>query len=134
MAAGETLLAGAAHPRVSPRRARVPRVVTGGLDTVAVRVPAHPVALAMLERFGDGLAAPSANRFGRLSPTTAAHVSEELGDRIDGILDGGPCEVGIESTIVDVSGDQPTILRPGGVTQADLTEAIGRPVPMRDGN
>ncbi len=115
------------------RGERVPRVVTGGLDTVAVRAPAHPVALALLERFGDGVAAPSANRFGRLSPTTAAHVAEELGDRIDGILDGGPCEVGIESTIVDVSGDQPTILRPGGVTQAELTEAIGHPVPMRDG-
>ena len=115
------------------RGKRVSLAVTGGLDTVAVRVPAHPTALALLERFGGGVAAPSANRFGRLSPTTATHVAEELGDRIDGILDGGPCEVGIESTIVDVSGDRPAILRPGGVTQAALAEAIGCAVPMQEG-
>ncbi|AKF07425.1 L-threonylcarbamoyladenylate synthase [Sandaracinus amylolyticus] len=103
--------------------------VTGGLSTVGLRVPAHPLARALLERVG-GIAAPSANRFGSVSPTTAAHVQRDLGDRIDAVLDGGPCEVGIESTIVDVSTGVPRILRPGGISREVLEEILGAPVPM----
>ncbi|MET9271974.1 L-threonylcarbamoyladenylate synthase [Kribbella sp. NPDC003557] len=107
------------------RGPRVPLEVTGGLETVALRVPAHPVALALLAAFGGGIAAPSANRFGSVSPTTADHVRAELGDAVDFVLDGGPCQVGLESTIVDVSGDTPTVLRPGGVTREDLEAVLG---------
>ena len=99
--------------------------ITGGQDTVALRVPAHPVAHALLARFGGGVVAPSANRFGRVSATSAAHVRAEFGDALDLLLDGGECEVGIESTIVDVSGPQPVLLRPGGVTTAALEGAMG---------
>ena len=108
----------------------VPDAVTGGLDTVGLRVPRHPVALALLKAFGDGVAAPSANRYGRVSPTLAAHVREELGDRVDVILDGGRCDVGIESTIVDLSGDAPVLLRPGAITRAMLEGALGAPVRL----
>jgi len=111
------------------RSGRVPLAVTGGLETVALRVPAHPTALALLAAFGGGVAAPSANRFGSISPTTARHVREELGDRVDFVLDGGACDVGVESTIVDVTADEPRILRPGGITREDLEEALRRPVP-----
>ena len=104
----------------------VPDEVTGGQDTVGVRVPAHPVALALLRAFDGGLAAPSANRFGRISPTTAAHVQEELGERVALILDGGACEVGIESTILDFSRDVPEILRPGAIGPDDIARVIGR--------
>jgi len=107
---------------------RAPQVldaVTGGQDTVAIRVPAHPIAQALLQAFGGGVAAPSANRFGRVSATTAQHVREEFGAAVDVVLDGGACDVGIESTIVDVSGSQPTLLRPGGVKVAALEEALG---------
>ena len=109
------------------RHARVSTTVTGGAATVGIRVPAHPMALALLRAFGGGLAAPSANRFGSISPTTAAHVASELGDRVDYILDGGPCSVGIESTIIDVSRhDQPaTLLRPGGVPRSAIEALIG---------
>jgi len=107
------------------RGPRVPDAVTGGQDTVAVRVPAHPVAQALLQAFGGGIAAPSANRFGRVSTTTAAHVRAEFGDEVACVLDGGECEVGIESTIVDVSGPRPTLLRPGGVPLAALEDALG---------
>src|SRR5690606_23979946 len=99
------------------RSPRIPDATTGGLETAAIRVPNHPVALALLSAFGGGVAAPSANRFGSVSPTTAAHVRAELGDAVDLVLDGGPCAVGVESTIVDVTGGEPTILRPGGVTR-----------------
>jgi L-threonylcarbamoyladenylate synthase len=106
--------------------------VTGGQDTVGVRVPNHPVALGLLEAFeragGKGVAAPSANRFGNVSPTTAQAVSDELGDYLAGgdkILDGGPCEVGVESTIIDCTGDVPRILRPGAVTVAMIEESTG---------
>jgi len=99
--------------------------LTGGQDTIGLRVPAHPIAQALLQAFGSGLAAPSANRFGRLSPTEAAHVRADLGAEVDAILDGGPCEVGIESTIVDCSGEQPSILRPGRLTVAQLEAAAG---------
>ena len=115
------------------RARRVPDIVTGGQDTVGLRIPDHPLALALLEAFGGGIAAPSANRFGRLSPTTAAHVHEELGDAMDLILDGGPCRVGIESTILDLSGQQPRLLRPGAITFAEIETILEQPV-ARPGN
>jgi L-threonylcarbamoyladenylate synthase len=106
--------------------------VTGGQDTVGVRVPNHPVALGLLEAFeragGKGVAAPSANRFGNVSPTTAQAVADELGEYLadgDQILDGGPCEVGVESTIIDCTGDVPKILRPGAITAQMISESTG---------
>jgi len=106
--------------------------VTGGQDTVGVRVPNHPVALGLLEAFersgGKGVAAPSANRFGHVSPTTAQAVSDELSDYLingDQILDGGPCDVGVESTIIDCTGDTPKILRPGAITEEMITKTTG---------
>jgi L-threonylcarbamoyladenylate synthase len=108
-------------------------LVTGGLETVGLRVPAHPVALALLERFGGGIAAPSANRFGRVSPTEAGHVAEDLGDLVDMILDGGRCEVGIESTIVDLSTGEPAILRPGGIPRERLEDALNMSIPLHRG-
>jgi L-threonylcarbamoyladenylate synthase len=110
---------------VLKRAAGVLDVVTGGQDTVGLRVPYHPLALDLLRDFGGGIAAPSANRFGCLSPTSAAHVRAELGDEVDLILDGGPCKVGIESTIVDVTGPLPRMLRPGGIGLDALAEVIG---------
>ncbi|MDO9105342.1 MAG: L-threonylcarbamoyladenylate synthase [Methylovulum sp.] len=98
----------------------VPGEVTGGQDTVALRVPNHPAALRLLQAFNGGIAAPSANRFCRISPTQASHVAEELGDSVDLILDGGACQVGVESTIVDLSGDRPRLLRPGHITRQAL--------------
>ncbi|WP_208026896.1 L-threonylcarbamoyladenylate synthase [Rhabdothermincola sediminis] len=112
------------------RSPSVPDVVTGGRDTVGLRVPAHPLALALLERFGGGVAAPSANRFGRVSPTTAADVQADLGSDVDLVLDGGPCQVGVESTIVDLTGAEPEVLRPGGVSFERLEEVLGRPVGL----
>jgi L-threonylcarbamoyladenylate synthase len=112
------------------RRPEVPDAVTGGQDTVGLRVPNHPLALELLEAFGGanggGLAAPSANRFGRISPTTAAHVREELGERVPLVLDGGACPVGIESTILDLSRGAPVLLRPGSISAADLARVLGR--------
>jgi L-threonylcarbamoyladenylate synthase len=102
----------------------VPDEVTGGRTTVGLRVPAHPLAQALLAEFGDGIAAPSANRFGQISPTTAAHVRAELGPELM-VLDGGPCAVGIESTIVDLSGEQPALLRPGAIDEAQLQALVG---------
>lgn len=107
---------------------RVLGELTGGQDTVAIRVPRHPVALALLEAFRGGIAAPSANRFGRLSPTTAQAVAEEFGDEVAMVLDGGPCQVGIESTILDLSGKQPAVLRPGMILAADIEKVLGVPV------
>ena len=114
---------------VLPRAARVLDEVTGGQDTVALRVPAHPVAQALLRRFGRGIAAPSANRFGRVSPTRAAHVRDELGDRVGLVLDGGECEVGLESTIAACGGDRVSLLRPGRITLAELERVVGRVDP-----
>jgi len=108
------------------RDASVPDEVTGGQDTVGLRVPGHPVALALLRIFDSGIAAPSANRFGRISPTTAQHVEEELGDSVACILDGGPCDVGIESTILDLSSDTPRLLRPGAISAEAIAQVIGR--------
>ena len=116
---------------VLPRSTRASDAVTGGQGTLAVRVPAHPVALAVLQAFGGGLAAPSANRFGRVSPTRAAHVLADLGGEVDFVLDGGPCSVGVESTIVDLSGPEPALLRPGGVALEALERVLGRPVSHR---
>jgi len=101
--------------------------ITGGQDTVGLRVPKHPLALQLLREFDGGVAAPSANRFGRVSPTTAAHVREELGDVAAMILDGGPCAVGIESTILDLSGGEPRILRPGMLDADALGAVLGCP-------
>ncbi len=103
----------------------VPDEVTGGQPTVGLRCPAHPMALTLLRAFDGGLAAPSANRFGHVSPTSAAHVRDEFGVAVPVVLDGGECAVGIESTILDLSGDTPRILRPGQVTQAELEAVIG---------
>ncbi|MBM3373838.1 MAG: threonylcarbamoyl-AMP synthase [Betaproteobacteria bacterium] len=113
---------------VFKRDPRVPDAVTGGQDTVALRVPAHPLAQQLLRAFGGGIAAPSANRFGHVSATTAAHVREEFGDTVACVLDGGATEVGIESTIVDCSGEAPALLRPGMITPQQIEEALGRPL------
>jgi L-threonylcarbamoyladenylate synthase len=114
--------------------ARGPRAldeVTGGRETVGLRVPGQPVALALLDAFGGGLAAPSANRFGRVSPTTAADVRGDLNGDVDVVLDGGPCTVGVESTIVDCSGPDPGILRLGALPREQLEDTLGRKVPLR---
>ncbi|MFT8243137.1 L-threonylcarbamoyladenylate synthase [Roseomonas sp. BN140053] len=120
---------------VLPRRAtsRVDLLAGAGLDTLAVRVPAHPLALALLGEVGSPVAAPSANRSGGVSPTTAAHVLDGLGGRIAAVLDGGPCAVGVESTVLDLTGPGAVLLRPGGVP-AEAIEAligpVGRPLPL----
>lgn len=103
----------------------VPDIVTAGLDSVGIRVPSHPVALDLIRRAGVPIAAPSANRFTGISPTTAAHVRESLGDEIDLILDGGPTQVGIESTVASLRRNPPAVLRPGMISQAQLEEATG---------
>lgn len=104
---------------------KVPDIVTAGLDTVAVRMPSHPVARKLIGYSKTPIAAPSANLFGRLSPTTAEHVKEQLGDRIDIIIDAGRCEVGVESTVIDLTGE-PTILRLGGTPVEEIEKVIGR--------
>jgi L-threonylcarbamoyladenylate synthase len=109
------------------RHASVPDAVTGGQDTVGLRVPNHPLALALLREFDGGIAAPSANRFGRISPTTAQHVRDEFDSRIP-VLDGGACAVGIESTIIDLSRGTPVILRPGQIGAAELVNVLGASV------
>ncbi|MFZ1918658.1 MAG: L-threonylcarbamoyladenylate synthase [Terriglobales bacterium] len=118
----------------------VPEIITAGLPTVALRMPAHPVAQALIRAARIPLAAPSANRFTELSPTTADHVRRSLGNDVDYILDGGPCEVGIESTVLSLAGPQPVLLRPGGISRqalesvigpiASAQEALGHEVPM----
>jgi L-threonylcarbamoyladenylate synthase len=113
---------------IVPRGPRIPDNVTAGGPTVAVRCPEHRLTRRLIATLGRPLAAPSANRSMQLSPTTAGHVLEGLGNRIDLILDGGPCGRGIESTVVDCTTDPPRILRPGPITRAELEAAIGRPV------
>ena len=113
------------HPRVNT-------TVTGGQETIALRVPNHPVALGLLEAFGGGIAAPSANRFCRISPTQALHVQQELGERVDMILDGGACHIGVESTILDLSTGQPMLLRYGHITQSELESVLGLNVLIPD--
>jgi L-threonylcarbamoyladenylate synthase len=111
---------------ILPRSANVSDAVTGGQDSVGLRVPAHPVAQALLEAFGGGIAAPSANRFGHVSPTRASHVADDLGDAVSLILDGGACDLGIESTIVAFIQDEPMLLRPGAIGISALTRVLGR--------
>jgi L-threonylcarbamoyladenylate synthase len=108
-------------PAVSP-------VATGGASTVGLRVPEHPMARALLHAFAGAVAAPSANRFGSLSPTSADHVEADLGEQLDYLLDGGPCAVGVESSIVDLTGDIPRLLRPGGVSREALEAVLGGPL------
>lgn len=110
---------------ILPRTERVPDEVCGGQGNVGVRMPSHPLALELLRAFGRPLAAPSANRFGRISPTTADHVRSEFGDSIAGILDGGPCSQGLESTVLDLSGENPTVLRPGGTSSQEIEALLG---------
>ncbi len=115
---------------VVPKHPRIPDAVTAGLDTVGLRVPAHPVALALIRAAGTPIAAPSANRFTELSPTTAEHVRRGLGDAVDLILDGGPTTVGIESTVLSLAGPRPRLLRPGMVSRKDIEDAVG---PIEEG-
>ncbi|MGB6604303.1 MAG: L-threonylcarbamoyladenylate synthase [Steroidobacteraceae bacterium] len=110
---------------VMPRAPQVHDVVTGGQDTIAIRVPAHPMAQQLLTAFGGGIAAPSANRYGRLSPTRAEHVREEFGEAVRIILDGGECPIGLESTIVSFEGANVRLLRPGSVTATQIRQAVG---------
>jgi len=109
----------------APQTSRIPDIVTAGLPTVAIRMPAHPTALALIEAAGIPLAAPSANRFTQLSPTTADHVRQSLGSDVDLILDGGPCAVGIESTVLSLAEHGPILLRPGGISRTELEAIIG---------
>lgn len=115
---------------VVPRGLAVPDAVTAGGPTVALRMPAHPVALGLIRAFGRPIAAPSANRSEHVSPTTAAHVVADLEGRIELLLDGGPCTGGLESTVVDVSGPMPRVLRHGPITPSDLSRVLGRPVAV----
>lgn len=108
-----------------PRALRIPDLVTSGRDKIAVRMPRHDVALELIRQCGFPLAAPSANRFGHTSPTAANHVLEDLDGRIDAVLDGGECEVGVESTVLDVTAVPPLILRQGGITREQLEELLG---------
>lgn len=110
---------------VLPKSEKVPYGTTGGLDTVAIRMPSHPVARSIIKAAGVPLAAPSANTSGLPSPTTAAHVAEDMDGKIDAIVDGGPCSVGVESTVVTLCTETPRILRPGGVTPEMLEEVLG---------
>lgn len=123
------ILAGACWPGpltlLLRRRPDVLDAVTGGRETVGVRVPAHPLTGELLARFGGGLAAPSANLFGQVSPTTAAHVAHDLGDLVDYVLDGGACPIGVESTIVDCTTAPPQILRPGGISVEQIVALLG---------
>lgn len=134
LSAGAEALARAVWPGpltlVLPRDPSIPDLVTAGLPTVAVRVPDHPLTLQLLDELGEPLAAPSANPFGYVSPTTAQHVLDQLGDRVGYVLDGGPCAVGLESTIVSFLEARPTVLRLGGLPLEALTELVG-PVDLR---
>jgi len=109
---------------VLKRAPHVHDLVSGGQDSIGLRVPSHPIARKLLSAFGGGIAAPSANRFGKLSPTTAEHVQRELGDAVDLVLDGGPCDVGIESTIIDLTREPPAVLRPGHISAEQIAEVL----------
>jgi L-threonylcarbamoyladenylate synthase len=114
------------------RAPALPDAATGGGATVGIRVPSHPMARALLAAFGGPIAAPSANRFGAVSPTTADHVAADLADAVDYILDGGACEIGVESTIVDLTRGRAVLLRPGGIPRAELERVLGMPVADAD--
>ncbi|HPU00429.1 MAG: threonylcarbamoyl-AMP synthase [Firmicutes bacterium] len=118
---------------VLPRSDKIPPEVSAGLPTVAVRMPAHPVALSLIRAAGVPIAAPSANRSGRPSPTSLRHVLEDLAGKIDAVIDGGPCQVGLESTVLDLSGSHPLILRPGAITREQLEAVLGVPVAVAQG-
>lgn len=111
---------------ILPRRPLVPDVVTAGLDTVGMRCPAHPLCRAIIAAADVPIAAPSGNTSGRPSPTTAGHMLEDMDGKIDAIVDGGPCAVGVESTIIDLTCTPPRLLRPGGVTLEQLQDALGQ--------
>jgi L-threonylcarbamoyladenylate synthase len=117
---------------VVAKRAGIPDLLTAGLPAVAVRVPAHPVARGLIEAAGVPVAAPSANRFTELSPTTARHVEKALGDRVELILDGGATHVGIESTVIDLSGEVPTLLRPGSIPREAIEHVVGQLASARE--
>ncbi len=119
---------------VLKKSSRVPMVTTAGLDTVAVRMPNHPVALELIRRSGVAIAAPSANRSGKPSPTLAQHVLEDLNGRIAWIIDGGPCEIGLESTVLDVTEETPVLLRPGGITLEMLEQVVGKVISDKSMN
>lgn len=116
-----------------PRTSLVPDWVTGGRNTVAIRIPAHAMAIALLDALSDAVVAPSANRFGRVSPTSAEHVINDLGDSVDLVLDGGPCSIGIESTIVECTNSSVQILRPGKITAMDIATITGSTISALDG-
>jgi L-threonylcarbamoyladenylate synthase len=132
----ENLLANAFWPGpmtlIVKRAAHVSDAVTGGQDTVGIRVPSHPIALALLRASGCAIAAPSANKFGHISPTRASHVAEEFGDELQTILLGDDCEVGVESTIIDCTVYPPRLLRPGRITANDITRVLGVAPAMPD--
>lgn len=113
---------------VLQRSSQVPNEVTGGQDTVGLRVPDHPVATTLLRAFGGGIAAPSANRFGQVSPTTAQHVHDKLGSRVNMILDGGPCRIGVESTIVSLAHGEAVLLRPGGLSVEAIEDTLNKKI------
>lgn len=115
---------------IVPKAPHVLNIVTGNQNTVGLRVPQHPVAHQLLHQFGKGIAAPSANRFGHVSPTQAQHVQQELGNSVDLIIDGGACPVGIESTIVDVSGKHISVLRPGMITVKQIEDVLGEKITV----
>ncbi len=115
------------------RHTSVPPATTGGQDTVALRVPNHSITLELLARFGGGIAAPSANRYGRISPTTTDHVREELGSKVDYIVEGGPCQIGIESTIVYLAAGSAMILRQGHISATELTAVLGYDIMVKGG-
>lgn len=110
---------------IVPKKEIIPSLVTSGLQTMAVRMPDHPIALSLIRQSSGAVAAPSANSFGYLSPTEARHVEEDLGARIDMVLEGGPCRVGVESTVLDLSRENPIILRPGGLTRQEIESVLG---------
>lgn len=114
---------------IVPKKEIIPSLVTSGLETMAVRMPDHPIALALIRGSSGAVAAPSANSFGYLSPTEARHVEDDLGSRIDMVLEGGPCRVGVESTVLDITGEKPMILRPGGLSREEIERVLG-PVEM----
>lgn len=116
------------------RESGISKLVSAGGETLALRAPAHPLAQALLGKAGLPIAAPSANRAGGISPTTANHVRQSLSDRVDMILDGGACPVGVESTVLDITGDRPRLLRPGGLARREIEEAIGATLASADGS
>ncbi len=119
---------------ILPKRPEVLPQVTGGQDSVGIRIPAHPLTRELISVFGRGIIGPSANRFGHISPTSAEHVREEFGDQLKYILDGGPCAVGVESTIVDFSKDKPVIVRPGMLSASVISEIAGFPIACGQGS